>query len=120
MNPNPPPSDADLDRLLASRLRRTSPEFELRWRELRHGFVAPPAPKPSWRAAWAFWPGLVTAAVAVFVGVLMVRQSPTQPPREFAAFEELLALDAALAPATPLLDAENLDALLHLRAGANL
>ena len=114
MNPKPP-SDDELDRLLARQLKRTSPEFEQRWRELRATF-AQPAPARSLRLpAWLMWPGLATATLATLAVVFVFRSSrPAPPAPNVAAFEELLALDAALAPATALFDAENRDAVLHL------
>lgn len=113
------PSDADLDRLLASQPRRTSPEFELRWRELRASWGAPPATfRAAWRKWW-LWPGLATAIAAAALFVTL-RPQPRAASFDVVAFEELIALDAALARATPLLDAENRDALLHLPAQPRL
>jgi hypothetical protein len=112
-----PPSDADLDRLLASQLRRTSPEFEQRWRTLR-GKLAGPRPRAltAW-LRWLLWPGLPTLAAASLAVVLVLRQSPPAPAAPGpVTFEELIALDAALQPARSLLVAENRDALLHLPA----
>jgi hypothetical protein len=112
-----PPSDADLDRLLGSQLRRTSPEFEQRWRALR-GELA--GPRPRLRTAWLrwlLWPGLPALAAASLAVVLVLRQNPPAPAAPGpATFEELIALDAALQPARSLLVAENRDALLHLPA----
>ena len=112
-----PPSDADLDRLLGSQLRRTSPEFEQRWRALR-GELAGPRPRAltAW-LRWLLWPGLPTLAAASLAVVLVLRQSPPVPAAPGpVTFEELIALDAALQPARSLLVAENRDALLHLPA----
>jgi hypothetical protein len=112
-----PPSDADLDRLLGSQLRRTSPEFEQRWRTLR-GKLAGPRPRAltAW-LRWLLWPGLPTLAAASLAVVLVLRQSPPVPAAPGpVTFEELIALDAALQPARSLLVAENRDALLHLPA----
>lgn len=114
-NDSRPPSDADLDRLLGSKLRRTSPEFEQRWRELR-GELAGPRPRTSW-LRWLLWPGLPTLAAASLAVVLVLRQNPSAPAAPGpVTFEELIALDAALQPARSLLVAENRDALLHLPA----
>ena len=114
-----PPSDADLDRLLGSKLRRTSPEFEQRWRELRNQLptIRPrPRPRTSW-LRWLLWPGLPTLAAASLAVVLVLRQQPPAPAAPGpVTFEELIALDAALQPARSLLVAENRDALLHLPA----
>lgn len=120
MNPSPrPPSDAELDRLLAARLRRTSPEFELRWRELRAGFGARPARRPLF-AGWWLWSGLASAGAAALAAFLVVRTPPAPAPARTAAFEELVALDAVLAPAAVLLEPETRDAVLHLPASSNL
>jgi len=110
-----PPSDPELDRLLGSKLRRTSPEFELRWRQLRAELVGT---RPSARAGWPrwlVWPGLATVSLAAVVAVLLLRPASTPTPQP-VSFEELIALDAALQPASPLLTAENRDALLNLPA----
>lgn len=113
------PSDSDLDRLLASQPRRTTPEFEQRWRELRATFGHRPAPvRQLWRNVWV-WPGLAAAiAAAVLFVTLRVRAPATAS--DFVAFEKLIALDATLARAMPLLEAENRDALLHLPAQPRL
>jgi hypothetical protein len=118
--PSRPPSDSDLDRLLGSKLRRTSPAFELRWRELR-GELA--GTRPPRRATWLRWflsPALPVLAAASLAVVLLIRQNPPAAPAPTASapvtFEELLALDATLQPARPLLLSENRDALLHLPA----
>lgn len=119
MNPENfrPPSDADLDRLLGSKLRRTSPEFEQRWRELR-GELA--GTRPPARATWLrrlLWPGLPAFAAAALAVAFVLRQAPRPPAAPGpVTFEELIALDAALQPARSLLVAENRDALLHLPA----
>lgn len=112
-----PPSDADLDRLLGSKLRRTSPEFEQRWRELRGELAGNrPRARASW-LRWLLWPGLPAFAAASFAVVLVLRQNPPTPAAPGpVTFEELIALDAALQPARSLLVAENRDALLHLPA----
>lgn len=112
-----PPSDADLDRLLGSKLRRTSPEFEQRWRELRGELAGTrPRPRASW-LWWLLWPGLPTLAVATLSVVLVLRPNAPSPAAPGpVTFEELIALDAALQPARSLLVAENRDALLHLPA----
>jgi hypothetical protein len=121
MKPDEPLSDAELDRLLASRLRRTSPEFELRWRALRSELTSAGVRRPTWASRWLLWPGLATAALAAVMAVFALRSPP--PPLGSPAvslFEELIALDAALAPAAPLLDAENRDAVLYLQPSSNL
>ena len=110
-----PPSDAELDRLLGSKLRRTSPEFEQRWRELRAELAGTrPRARATW-LRWLLWPGLPALAAASLAVVLVLRQQPSSPAAPGPlTFEELIALDAALQPARSLLVAENRDALLHL------
>jgi hypothetical protein len=116
-NPSPlPPSDSELDRLLAGRLRRTSPEFEQRWRALRQELAGGASPRRLRWPRWLVWPGLALAAAGVFG--LVVLRSPTasgsrRPP---VTFEELIAFEASLARASVLLEPENRDALLHLPA----
>ena len=117
----PEPSDDELNRLLASRLKRTSPEFEQRWRELRASFTRP-APRRwlPWTRVLG-WPGLATAALAALTVVVVLRSPRPGPANPGPAdFEELFALDAALAPALPLLEAENREAVLHLSPSTNL
>jgi len=112
----PPPSDAEIDRLLGSQLKRTSLEFEQRWRELRGQFVA-----TSPRRSWLLWPGIVATAVAAALMVFVLRDDPLPPhPTQLVTFEELIALDAALASASPLLAAENREVLLYIPMPANL
>lgn len=113
----PPPSDPELDRLLGSKLRRTSPEFEARWRQLRAELAGARVPaRASW-TRWLLWPGLATVTLAAVALVFVLRRAPapTSAPQP-VTFEELIALDAALQPASSLLVAENRDALLHLPA----
>jgi hypothetical protein len=117
-----PPSDAEIDGLLGSQLKRTSPEFEQRWRELRGQFVSPTsASRLPDRRSWLLWPGIVTAAFASALVVFVLRDAPRPPaPTQLVTFEELIALDSALASATPLLAAENREALIYLPTPANL
>lgn len=124
---SPTPSDEKIDRLLAGRLRDTTPEFEARWVALKRELRQTPARKRSalW-TTWTAWLGAVAAGAALAVAFVAVRQpSVTQPnggeaalvstgavPSE--ALEELFAMDAVLARARVLLDDENRAALLHL------
>ncbi len=122
MKPDPlPPSDSELDRLLASRLKRTSPEFELRWRALRGELVGRrPSRQRRW-PQWILWPGVTAGLLAAIALVLHQPQPPATDARSnLVAFEELIALDAALAPALVLLDSDNRDVLLHLPAASQL
>jgi hypothetical protein len=121
MNPSQPPSDRELDQLLASRLKRTSPEFELRLRELRVR-LAGNAAAPRFRIRpWWVWPGLATAALAFAAAVILQRQVSLPPVAPGpVSYEELFALDAALAPAAALLNGENRDAVLRLPVNASL
>lgn len=109
---HPPPSDAELDALLARRYRDTSPEFEARWVSLKRDLRQAPAARrlPVWRLAG--WLG--AAAAAAVVGLFLSRPAVPPAPELTPQVRELLALDAALARAQPLLDAETRTALLHL------
>jgi hypothetical protein len=113
-----PCSDEDLDALLGSRLRDTTPEFEARWVDLKRRLR--PAP-PARRAIppWAAWLGLLSAGVTVAAILLALHPWRPAPPRPVPAaltpaLDELLSMDATLESATALLDGENRDALLHL------
>lgn len=112
-----PPSDPELDRLLGSKLRRTSPEFELRWRKLRAELGGGRSRARVEWTRWWLWPGLTTITLAALAVVFVLRRAPAPAPEARpVSFEELIALDAALQPASSLLVAENRDALLHLPA----
>lgn len=115
MNPSQNgPSDEDLERLLSSNVRRTRPEFEQRWRELRGTFTSPQPSRVRWR--WMLWPGLATgAALAVLLAFELRPSSPPASPGP-VSFEELIALNDALAPAQPLLEAETREAVINLPA----
>lgn len=117
LTPPLPPSDDELEALLSARVRRTSPEFEQRWRALRLTFAAPTSVRRSRWGGWLLWPGLATAAVAAAVLALAMRHAPGPLAYRDAAFERLIALDAALRPAEPLLNAEYREAVLHLPVG---
>lgn len=107
-----PPSDDELDALLARHYRDTSPEFEARWVSLKRDLRRVPVARrfPAWRLAG--WLG--AAGVAAALGLFFNR--PAVPPMTELTpqVRELLALDAALDRAQPLLDAETRTALLHL------
>jgi hypothetical protein len=110
--PQPPrPTDDEIDALIARRYCDTSPEFEARWVALKRDLRQAPVPRrdPVWRLAG--WFG--AAAAATVVGLFLVRPS-APPPEPSPQVRELLALDAALARAEPLLDEETRTALLHL------
>jgi hypothetical protein len=120
MNPQfQPPSDPDLDRLLASKLKHTSPEFELRWRELRGRLVQRTAAPRLRFPRWLFWPGFATAALAAVAITFNVWHSRERTATDAVLFGELFALDAALAPASVLFDAENRDVVIHLSVPPN-
>ena len=107
-----PPSDAELDALLARRYRDTSVSFEARWVSLKRDLRQAPAPRrfPLWRVAG--WLGAAAAAAAF--GLFFTRPAVPPAPELTPQVRELLALDAALARAQPLLDEETRTALLHL------
>lgn len=112
------PSDNDLNALLRSRLRNTTPEFEARWVDFRRRLRTTPAsrhPIPAWTA----WLGIMSAGVtmaAIFLALHPWRAAPPPPasPAFSSALDELFTMNAALEPATALLDRENRDALLNL------
>jgi hypothetical protein len=117
MNAPRPPSEEEIDHLLASRFRDTTPEFEARWRDLRRELRQAPTPRRSW-PAW--WPGLALAGMTLAAGLVVYRPwvTPVQSTenRFSPEFAELFAMDDILGRAAPLLDPENRDALLHLPA----
>jgi len=120
MNAPRPPSEEEIDRLLASRLRDTTTAFEARWRDLRRELRQTPAPRRRW-LTWPVWStGLAAAGVALAAVLLLLHPwTPSAPPPAPAfspVFAELLEMDDILGSATPLLDPENRDALLHLPA----
>ena len=122
MNPTdrPPPSDDELDRLLASRFKDTTPDFEARWIDLKRQLRTAP-PRRRVVPSWAVWLGAISGGVTVLAILLALhpwRVAAPPPGRTVfsPAFAELFDIDDALAPATTLLDAENREALLHLPA----
>ena len=116
MNPIriPPPSDAELDALLARRYHDTTSGFEARWVALKRELRNPPAPR---RAPWLVGLGALTAGTAI-VALLVSHPRPAMPlapaPGVSSALAELFAMDAVLNRGAALLDRENRDALLHL------
>lgn len=118
--PRRPPDEPELDQLLASRFKDTSPAFEARWRELRRELRKAPPPA-TWWGAWRVLPWLGVAAGLAAAWALLLHR-PAAPaageglPPELA---ELFEWDASLAAAVPLLDAENRDALLNLPVESN-
>ncbi len=114
-----PLSDDDLDTLLRSRLRDTTPEFEARWADFRRRLRSAPArrhPPQVWIAAWL---GIMSSGVtmaAILLALHPWRPSPpvTSAPGLSPQLDELFTMEAALEPATALLDSENRDALLNL------
>lgn len=117
-NPSLPPDDQETDRLLARRYRDTSPEFEARWVALKRDLRQAPATR---RRLWPGWPALgwvgALGVAALLVLVVIQPRSPepvSAGPELSPQLAELFAMEAALAPAAPLLDEENRTALLHL------
>jgi hypothetical protein len=121
MNPDrpTPPTDDEIDRLLASRFKDTTPEFERRWIDLKRELRTAPRRRPL-VPAWAAWLGLASAGVAVMAILFLQhpgrRSGSPSASEPSPALAELFAMDAVLSRATPLLDAENRDVLLHLPA----
>jgi len=116
-----PPSDNEIDALLARRYRDTSPEFEARWVALKRDLRTAPRSRPfAWFEGWTRWVALSGALAAVALTVTVWRKPvPTAGPTEVSpALAELFAMDAVLGRATVLLDAENRDALLNLPASS--
>lgn len=121
--PSLPPDDEETDRLLARRYRDTSPEFEARWVALKRDLrQAPTARRRLWPAWTALgWVGALGTAALLVLVVIQPRSPDPVPagPELSPQLAELFAMEAALAPAAPLLDEENRTALLHLPAAEN-
>jgi hypothetical protein len=124
MNPPSPktPRDEDVDALLARRYHETSPEFEARWVALKRDLRNAPDRRRWWTVSgWKNW-AMLSGAAAALVMVLAFATWQREAAAPGATIEvspvlaELFAMDAVLGPATPLLDAENREALLHLPA----
>lgn len=111
---SPEPADEDIDRLLARRLRDTTPEFEARWIELKRTLRnAPPRrrslPLPLWSLLLA---GGVAAAALLLVPDRRVPSTLETSP----ALAELWEMDATLVAGTILLDDDSRAELLHVAA----
>lgn len=111
-----PPSDEDIDALLGSQLKDTTPEFEARWvafrRRLRTGPMTRQRVPP-----WAGWLGLMSAGVTVAAILLALhpwQRVPQTLPALTPDLDSLFTMEAVLEPATALLDPENRDAFLNL------
>lgn len=121
-------SDEQVDRLLAGKLRDTTPEFEARWVALKRELRQQPARRRSVWNSWNAWFGALAAGAALAVAVVAVRRPAVVEPGTAdavaaastavspQALEELFAMDAVLTRARVLLDDENRAALLHLPA----
>lgn len=122
-NPSLPPDDQETDRLLARRYRDTSPEFEARWVTLKRDLRQAPAARRRRWPAWSTlgWVGALGAAALLVLVVIQPRsmEPVSAGPELSPQLAELFAMEAALAPAAPLLDEENRTALLHLPAAEN-
>ncbi len=116
------PRDEDIDALLARRYRDTSPAFEARWVELKRDLRNAPIRRRWWTfSGWNSWVALsgVAAALVMVLAIATLRRETASPGTAVEvspALAELFAMDAVLGRATPLLDAENREALLHLPA----
>lgn len=107
------PEDRELDALLGSRLKETTPEFDARWAELSRRLASPAPRRIVWLRPWAGVALAVAAAVAMiwWVG----RPGGAAPGRAHAeVLEDMAAMDAVLARGTALLDGENRAELLNL------
>lgn len=113
-----PPTDDEIDALLARRYRDTTADFEARWVALKRELRQAPPRRGGWR--WPAWAGHFVLSGAVTALVIAFALGTREPPRGSGAAEltpalaELFTLDAALGRAGALLDPENRDALLHL------
>lgn len=113
-----PLPDHDLDALLGSRMRDTTPEFEARWVAFKRRLRTEPPGRHA-VPAWAAWLGLMSAGVTLVAILLALHPwRPAPPPGRNLApdLDELLTMDSVLQSATALLDPENRDALLNLPA----
>lgn len=119
---NPDPTSQfdpnDPERLLRTRLRTTTPEFERRFDDLRRQLAQEPKPSEamwpwtSWVTQWRFIG--VAAVMAAFVVGIISFQTTRHPPSSNVTFGELLALNDTLEGAIPLTDTETRTAVLLL------
>jgi hypothetical protein len=110
-----PISDDDLDALLGRRLKATTREFDARWETFLRRLRTEPASRHA-IPPWAAWLGLMSAGVtlaAILLALHPWRPAPP-PPGPVPDLDILFTMDAALEPATALLDGETRDALLNL------
>lgn len=111
-NPNDP------ERLLRTRLRRTTPEFERRFDDLRRQLAQEPNPTEamwpwaSWITQWRFI-GVAAVMAALVVGSISF-QTTRHASSSNVTFGELLALNDTLESAMPLTDTETRTAVLLL------
>lgn len=119
---HPSSDDKQIDQLLRRGYRDTSAEFEARWVALKRELRQPPRPRSFWSAPWVGWLGLVGAA-ATLAFVVHIRHTPTPAvetqPSLSPELIELFSMDRVLEGATPLLNEENRDALMHLPVSAH-
>jgi hypothetical protein len=119
MNPaNPTPSDDETDRLLASRFKDTTPEFEARWVELKRTLRNAPA-RRGLRRFSPLWTVVFGSGIAVAAVLLVLRSPSRSPAAPSAALEELWAMNEVLSDGTALLDAGNRAELLYLSTEAS-
>lgn len=118
--PRRPPDELELDQLLASRFKDTSPAFETRWRDLKRELREAPPPAARWGGGRVLpWLGVAAGLAAAWVLLLHRPPAPVASEGIPPGLAELFEWDASLAAAAPLLDAENRDALLHLPIESN-
>ncbi len=110
------PNDDELDQLLERSYRDTTPEFEARCVALKSELRQEPAARPRWWAAGRLtgWLGALGAAAVVAFVFFAIRPPAPPAPELSPHLRELLALDAALARAQPLLNEETRAAVLNL------
>ena len=115
------PSDQEINQLLSRHYRDTSPEFDIRWANLKRDLS-----QRSGERVHAFgpghlarWLGIIGAAAAFVFVVYSVRLPAPLPETNLIIspqLAELMSMDEVLGQALPLLDEENRTALLNLPA----